>query len=75
MSIFHFRAVEEDLEGYYYVRWDRAVPVQVEADTREKAYAKLWDLLGTPSRGRGWTWTARLDKVTAGCTCAAGGEQ
>lgn len=65
MSVFHMLAVEKDVSGYYYVRWDQAIPVEVEAQTREEAFTKLWAILGDAPLGRGWTWTAKVKKVTA----------
>jgi len=61
MFRFKMRAVEKDPEGYYYVRWDRATPLIVIAETREDAYKKCWALMGKSSRG--WAWTAVIDAI------------
>lgn len=58
-------ATEKDRSGYYFPRWDRAIPVEVEAETRDEAFQTLWRVLGEPSHGRGWTWTAKVKKITA----------
>lgn len=64
MSVFHMLAVEKDNEGYYVTRWDRAIPVEVEAETRAEAFKKLWAILGDAPRGRGWSWTAKVKRIT-----------
>lgn len=67
MYQFDCRVTEMDKSGYYYVRWDRARArdVSVVAENEKEAYKKLWALLGDCPRGRGWCWTAKIDKVTA----------
>lgn len=44
--IYTGRAVGKDSTGYYNPRWDKAQPIQVQADTREEAYDKMVVALG-----------------------------
>lgn len=60
---FKMRATDKDKSGYYYTRWDRAIPLTVIADNRSEAFKKCWALLGDSRRGSGWTWTAHIDSI------------
>lgn len=61
---FHMRVVEKDRSGYYYVDWTRATPLVVHAKNRAAAFQKCWQVMGDCPSGRGWTWTAEIDKIT-----------
>ena len=63
MFKFKMRVVEEDPEGYYYVRWDRATPISVIAENKKDAYKQCWEVMGDSPRG--WTWTAHIDSIEA----------
>lgn len=63
MMRWEFRATEIDESGYYYPRWDRAIPITVDAENREDAGQVVLTALGKPRRGRGWGWTLHLDRV------------
>lgn len=69
---FHMRVVDKDPTGYYYVRWDRATPVVVEAENRDAAFKKLWALMGEAPPYR--TWTAQVDKIEAAPACSCSEE-
>lgn len=62
-SQFNFRRIEVDRSGYYYPRWDRAVPVSVVAETEAEARALVVKISGECPRGRGWGWSLKLDSV------------
>jgi len=47
---FKGRATGRDPEGYYYPRWDRAVPASVFAASKVEAARKALTLLGTHPR-------------------------
>lgn len=59
---FNMRRIEKDPSGYYYPRWDRALPVSVIAENESEAYKKLWALSGRTRRS-GWVWTAKIDSI------------
>lgn len=59
--LFKMRVVDKDPTGYYYVRWDRATPVEVIAPDRAEAFQRLWALMGQAPRHR--TWTAQVDSI------------
>jgi len=61
MSVYAFRRIASDGEGYYYDRWDLAVPVSVEADTEAKARHEAARISGEPRRG--WFWKFHLDRI------------
>lgn len=58
---FKMRRAQQDTSGYYYVRWDRAVPVEVVASSEAEAYEKLWAL--SPKLRAGWQHTAVIDSI------------
>lgn len=66
---FKGRATGRDPEDYYYVRWDRATPLSVLANTRQEANEKAWKLLGTHPRFGSWRrgdgsgWTLVWDSI------------
>ena len=66
---FKGRATGRDPEGYYYVRWDRAKPLSVLANTRQEANEKAWKLLGEHPRFGSWRvgdgsgWTLIWDSI------------
>ncbi len=70
-SRFDFRRIASDREGYYYDRWDLAVPMSVVANTENEARTKAAEISGQCRSGRFWKF--RLDRVTAvkGCGCDA----
>lgn len=53
-SRFKFRRIASDREGYYYDRWDRAVPLSVIATDEPEARAKAHKVSGPPPDGRFW---------------------
>ena len=61
MFEFSVEVVAEDSSGYYFVRWDRAVPVTVIAKDRAEALTKVFASMGAARRG--WNWTARVQSV------------
>ena len=62
-SVFKFRRIASDREGYYYDRWDRAVPMTVVAETEAEARTKARTISGEPPSGRFWTFN--LDGIEA----------
>jgi len=63
MMRFDFRAAASDRTGYYYTRWDRAIPISVDAEDRAAAEQLALKALGDPPRGHGWKWSLNLDRV------------
>ena len=63
MFKFHLRAAQQDLSGYYYVRWDLAQNVTVLAKTKQEAIDKADAMLGECPGGRGWRWTFKTDLI------------
>jgi len=61
--VFNLKRTMRDREGYYMTRWDRAVPVEIEATNEDAAYQALWAMSGECPRS-GFVWTARITKVT-----------
>jgi hypothetical protein len=59
---FKGRATGSDPTGYYYERWDRAMPISVLAETKTEASQKAFAMLGVHGRfgsyggkaGSGW---------------------
>ena len=58
---FKMRAVDRSNDSYYVTRWDRAVPVEVVAKTKQEAIDKADTMLGSAGRGRYWLF--RVDSV------------
>ena len=53
---FKMRAVDRPDDSYYVTRWDRAVPVEVVAATKQDAIKKADMMLGPAGRGRYWVF-------------------
>lgn len=58
---FHMRVTSKDLTGYYYTRWDQAMPLTVRASNKAAALAKIAVVLGEPPSG--YAWTAIIDRI------------
>ena len=58
---FNTRVIAADPTGYYYPRWDRALPVQVVARTRDEAWDKAAAVMGRPPSGQ--EWRVRVESV------------
>lgn len=63
MSLFIFRRAVCDPTGYYFTDWNKAIPVEVLAESEVMARAQGFELSGAAPRGR--AWLLRLDKVAA----------
>ncbi|WP_104128022.1 hypothetical protein [Cryobacterium sp. Y57] len=63
MSMFHFRRAASDPTGYYYTDWNKAIPIEVVAESEVAARKQGFELSGAAPRGR--EWLLRLDKVAA----------
>lgn len=61
MFAFKMRVVDRDNDPYYVTRWDRAVPVEVVAATKQEAINKVDAMLGPAPRGRYWVY--KVDSV------------
>ena len=61
LYLFRTRVIAADPTGYYYPRWDKALPVQVIARTRAEAWDKAEAIMGSPPSGR--KWSVRIDSV------------
>ena len=60
---FNFRRIASDREGYYYDRWDRAVPLSVVAESETDARQEARKVSGEPPSGRFWKF--HLDSIDA----------
>jgi hypothetical protein len=59
--VFEMRAVDRSTDSYYVTRWDRAVPVEVVAATKQEAINRADAMLGSAGSHRYWVF--RVDKV------------
>jgi hypothetical protein len=59
---FDFLRIASDPHGYYYDRWDRAVPFSVVAADEPGARAKATELSGGCSDG--FCWKFRLERIS-----------
>lgn len=60
---FRMRATQADNSGYYHQRWDQAQSITSMAATKGEAIRKVTDMLGEPSKGRGWSWRFLIDEI------------
>ena len=69
---FHMRVIQADSSGYYHPRWDQAQSITSMAATQGEAIRKVADMLGEPSKGRGWSWRFLIDEIeeVRHCGCA-----
>ena len=51
---FNTQVAESDSTGYYFTRWDRALPVTVIAHSRDEAFKKVRTMMGEPTRHDAW---------------------
>ena len=54
MFRFNIRVVESDPTRYYITRWDKALPVSVIAPSRDVAFKKAKEMMGSPPRHGAW---------------------
>lgn len=59
---FNLKVVLYDPSGYYYTKWQEAVPVSVNATDADEARGKAVKSMGKPPSGR--AWTASLEGVS-----------
>jgi len=62
MATYKLLATGRDSTGYYYTRWDRAIPISVKAETEAEALEKAKKALGTPP-GVSDSWTFRVKEI------------
>ena len=63
MTKFKLRATEKDPSGYYYPRWDLAMKLEIESETKEKAFEKARSILGPTEKRKGWEWAIKIDEI------------
>lgn len=62
MATYKLLAAGRDSTGYYYTRWDRAIPISVTAETEAEALEKDKKALGTPP-GVSDIWAFRVKEI------------
>lgn len=60
--LFNLKVASYDPDGYYFTKWQEAVPVSVFAADADEAREKAKASMGKPPSGR--AWTASLDSVS-----------
>jgi hypothetical protein len=71
MSRYRFKgkALEKDIEGYYYPNWDRAEPFTVTASNKREAMTKAVDVLGITRPGYSWLFKFNsIEEITTPTT-------
>ena len=59
--LFHMKAVEKDLGGYYAPWWDLATPITVTAENKDAAFEEATAVMGKLRSG--WVWLFRVEKI------------
>lgn len=62
---FNLKVVSYDPDGYYFTKWQEAVPVSVYAADAYEAIEKAKASMGKPPSGR--AWTTSLESVSEVC--------
>ena len=70
---FHMKYVSRPKDSYYVTRWDRASPLSVIAETREKAFEKATEMLG--NAGDSNYWVAKILSIEEVTADSAGGDE
>ncbi len=68
---FRMEAALKDSSGYYYTRWDQAIPMTVRAENKASAWEKARTVLGEPAQGS--IWALRILSIES-APIAAGSE-
>ena len=61
-ATYKFRRIASDSTGYYFDRWDRAIPIIVVASNEAEARKKARGFSGEPPSGHYWRF--KLDRIT-----------
>lgn len=69
---FHMKFVARRKDNYYHTRWDLATPLSVVASTREKAFEKVFAMLG--DAGYHNKWIADIESIEEVTADSAGGD-